>query len=178
MKNKKAIRLLQHIDYYLRTHTNESCEEEHTALTLAIKALENPSGDCISRELLKKDIEAQISDFNELNKKGEPYKDFKDIRAILFGLVIGKNLIDNAPPVEVFTLEDMQNNYDLGAMHENGKHDRPQGKWKTVDGYDGDEYYECSNCGEPWVLYAGTPEENNMNFCPNCGADLRKGGAE
>lgn len=52
---------------------------------------------------------------------------------------------------------------------------RPQGKWKIVDGYDGDEYYECSNCGEPWVLYAGTPEENNMNFCPNCGADMRKG---
>ena len=57
-------------------------------------------GDCINRELLKKDIDAQISDFNELNKKGEPYKEFKDIRAILFGLFIGKNLIDNAQAVE------------------------------------------------------------------------------
>ena len=38
--------------------------------------------------------------------------------------------------------------------------ERPQGKWKTVEGVDGDEYYE-----------------NNMNFCPNCGADMR-GGAE
>lgn len=78
----------------------------------------NPSGDAISRELLKKDIEAQISDFNELNKKGEPYKDFKDIRAILFGLVIGKNLIDNAPPVFAYTEDDMNgatvDGYDVG----------------------------------------------------------------
>ena len=39
MKNKKAIRILESIDYYLKTHTNESCEEEHTALNHAIKAL-------------------------------------------------------------------------------------------------------------------------------------------
>lgn len=56
--------------------------------------------------------------------------------------------------------------------------ERPQGEWKTFEGYDGDEYYECSNCGEPWFLEAGTPKDNNMNFCPNCGADMRKGGAE
>ena len=55
--------------------------------------------------------------------------------------------------------------------------ERPQGEWKTVEGYDGDEYYECSNCGEPWFLSAGTPKDNNMNFCPNCGAKM-KGGAE
>ena len=52
--------------------------------------------------------------------------------------------------------------------------ERLQGEWKTVEGYDGDEYYECSNCGEPWILMAGTPKDNNMNFCPVCGADMRK----
>lgn len=57
-------------------------------------------------------------------------------------------------------------------------HKRPEGKWKTVEGYDGDEYYECSNCGEPWFLESGTPKDNNMNFCPNCGADMRKEGEE
>ena len=39
MKNKTAIRVLEQIEYYLKTHTNESCEEEHTAIALAIKAL-------------------------------------------------------------------------------------------------------------------------------------------
>lgn len=45
-----------------------------------------------------------------------------------------------------------------------------EGKWKTVEGIDGDDYYECSKCGEPWTLMAGTPKDNNMNYCPNCGA--------
>lgn len=40
MTNEKAIRVLEHIEYYLKTHTNESCEEEHIAISLAIKALE------------------------------------------------------------------------------------------------------------------------------------------
>ncbi len=40
MKNKTAIRVLEQIEYYLTTHTNESCEEEHTALALARKALD------------------------------------------------------------------------------------------------------------------------------------------
>lgn len=40
MTNKKAIRVLENIEHYLKTHTNESCEEEHMALALAIKALE------------------------------------------------------------------------------------------------------------------------------------------
>ena len=46
MTNKKAIRVLENIEHYLKTHTNESCEEEHTAIALAIKALEErPQGD-------------------------------------------------------------------------------------------------------------------------------------
>lgn len=43
MKDKKAVRVLESIDYYLKTHTNESCEEEHMAINLAIKALKHES---------------------------------------------------------------------------------------------------------------------------------------
>lgn len=32
--------------------------------------------------------------------------------------------------------------------------------------------YICSVCGEDWMLYAGTPEENHMNYCPRCGARM------
>lgn len=47
-----------------------------------------------------------------------------------------------------------------------------KGKWVyKPDEYD-DNTYECSQCGEPWTLIDGTPEENNMKFCPNCGAKL------
>lgn len=45
-----------------------------------------------------------------------------------------------------------------------------KGKWEeTDDGWDG-TYYVCSECGCPWTLIDGTPEDNGMNFCPNCGS--------
>lgn len=48
------------------------------------------------------------------------------------------------------------------------------GHWIQKDYYDTDwNVYECDQCGEPWQLEAGTPKDNNMNFCPNCGADMR-----
>lgn len=48
------------------------------------------------------------------------------------------------------------------------------GKWKeeNPDYLDGDSVYICSICGETWNLEAGTPKENNMNYCPNCGAKM------
>ena len=49
--------------------------------------------------------------------------------------------------------------------------ERKPGRWIPYD----DEYYECSVCGVLWVFNDGTPEENEANFCPKCGADLRGG---
>ena len=50
-----------------------------------------------------------------------------------------------------------------------------KGKWiEQDDSWDG-VYYECSACGEPWTTIDGTPWDNGMNFCPNCGADMTEG---
>ena len=49
------------------------------------------------------------------------------------------------------------------------------GRWITQEGYDGDEYYECSVCQEAFVLIDGTPNENGYNYCPACGARLVEG---
>jgi len=46
------------------------------------------------------------------------------------------------------------------------------GKWIEKEGWDGDVYYECSICGEPFCLIEGTPTDNMYNFCPNCGAKM------
>ena len=32
--------------------------------------------------------------------------------------------------------------------------------------------YSCSVCGAEWVTIEGTPEENDMDFCPHCGAKM------
>lgn len=50
------------------------------------------------------------------------------------------------------------------------------GRWIPSDmgGGEPDEAYICSECGEPWILNEGTPEENNMRYCPACGARMDK----
>ena len=46
------------------------------------------------------------------------------------------------------------------------------GKWIVKEGFDGDEYYDCSECGESFCLIDGTPTDNLYNYCPNCGTKL------
>lgn len=48
------------------------------------------------------------------------------------------------------------------------------GRWIEIEDSWGDCHYQCSECGEEWNLDAGTPVENNMNFCPRCGAKMDK----
>ena len=45
------------------------------------------------------------------------------------------------------------------------------GEWIRVDGDVGYEVYKCSLCGEQITV---DDEEELPNFCPNCGADMRK----
>lgn len=37
--------------------------------------------------------------------------------------------------------------------------------------YDG-SFFECSKCGERWELTCGSPADNNLCFCPRCGAEV------
>lgn len=48
--------------------------------------------------------------------------------------------------------------------------DRPTCK-NSEDLYDG-SFFECSECGERWELTCGGPADNNLNFCPRCGAEV------
>lgn len=47
-----------------------------------------------------------------------------------------------------------------------------RGRWEEVDDMWGDIHYRCSACGCEWFLEDGTPEENGMKFCPECGAKM------
>ena len=50
--------------------------------------------------------------------------------------------------------------------------EREKGKWIYKPNEYDDGTFECSACGEPWTLIEGNPKDNNMNFCPNRGADM------
>ena len=47
-----------------------------------------------------------------------------------------------------------------------------EGNWILRKSPDGDEQYECSECGVLWEFIDGTPEDNEAYFCPNCGAKM------
>lgn len=50
---------------------------------------------------------------------------------------------------------------------------RKRGKWIEQEDGCGGYYYDCSVCKESWTTIDGTPWDNGMNFCPNCGAEMR-----
>ena len=43
-------------------------------------------------------------------------------------------------------------------------------EWILID--DDNGLWQCSKCGAEWVLEAGTPADNEMNYCPACGKRL------
>lgn len=63
--------------------------------------------------------------------------------------------------------------YQRGFIDAKRIYERKKGKWVYKPNEYDDGTWECSACGEPWTLIEGNPEDNNMNFCPNCGADMR-----
>ena len=46
------------------------------------------------------------------------------------------------------------------------------GKWESEENVFDDNTWICSVCHEPWVLIDGTPKDNYMHYCPNCGCRM------
>lgn len=50
---------------------------------------------------------------------------------------------------------------------------RPTAHWENEDDYYGDSIvWCCSACKDRFILEDGTPEENNYEYCPHCGARM------
>lgn len=69
-------------------------------------------------------------------------------------------------PEEINNASTVKNEYMRGYEAAEREYKRPQGEWKLH----GMIYY-CSECGHECG-------ESGDNYCGNCGADMRKGGAE
>lgn len=145
---------------------NKALEPTSTTDKVIINALYNGTpvsneGDLISRSELKKVIDTvkQIG----YDTENKPLFDYIELPDLI-------KVIDNAPTVSFMISPDyvteLQNlNKELIKQLEEAE--RPQGKWQKVGKY----ACECSICGESVC-------GDFMNFCPNCGADMRKEGAE
>lgn len=89
-------------------------------------------------------------------------------------------IIDNAPTVEPtfkpiaevkFDKEQLQEIVDKAKAEILESVERPQGKWVDPQNVGANNW--CSVCGEFILHYDGI-----CNYCPNCGAEMEKGGEE
>lgn len=83
-----------------------------------------------------------------------------------------ERLIDNAPTVDTYTEDDVENaikGYEVGYEMAKAKFKRPTGEW--INQSQGAKYpCECSECHtEPFCNDDGYVLSN---FCPNCGAEM------
>ena len=87
-------------------------------------------------------------------------------------------------PESEFTDDDIQElikeNFNIGYEMAKNKYARPQGEWITNGELDSEDV--CSVCKKRFWYRCMTIDLNRIediwNFCPNCGSDMRKGGAE
>lgn len=88
-------------------------------------------------------------------------------------------IVDNAPTVDTYTEDDVQyaikEGHQVGYEMAKAKFERPHGEWFITDSYPHRVY--CNKCfktyaQENWEVW----KEGSLprNFCPNCGADMRK----
>lgn len=78
--------------------------------------------------------------------------------------------IDNAPTVP---LHDFKEGYKQAIIDGKTNYSRPQGEW--IDHSEDDGYVECPICGH-LTNCEGNIEE--LHYCWNCGAKMRKGDRE
>lgn len=158
MKREEAMQILQlykdelgqRIDKADAPDVKDVYQWQMDGFDMAIEALqaEPTNGRLIDADALMKEL-SDIQPYNWTESEAEIQE---EADYSLF-----KSLINSAPTVQ---------------------DDRPHGEWIEREDWNGDSYYDCSVCGESFVLFDGTPSMNLYHFCPNCGADMRGGDPE
>ena len=116
------------------------------------------NNDLISREALKNDL---ITYFPDKCLDGVTAK-------TLFKQILTD--IDNAPTVEINT-NDIEYKAYCKGLEDGKKIARPQGKWvmHIDETFPNESTQECNVCHAEQTICG-----NDDNFCPNCGANMRK----
>lgn len=82
--------------------------------------------------------------------------------------LISRQAVIDACEQSIGILEAVDRIMDLPSVEQEPK----TGNWIEKDGFDGDVYYDCSECGESWTTIEGTPWDNKWDYCPSCGARM------
>ena len=94
-------------------------------------------------------------------------------------LAISQSQLANAPTVEMNVLPKIHYERGFNAGYDSGKNARPQGEWLSHYDYcEKHGYNPSASIAFWWCEQCGQAVEQPTNFCPNCGADMRKRGVE
>ena len=178
MTREQAKREVDLIDFYLQNHTDDYGEESHTAMMMAIKALEQQTcEDAVSRA----EAMTEIMMFT-----GNVKTDEEDIYIKVSDAV---QLLRELPPVKPqYTEDEIQKMQELEQAeiekaYELGKAEQQRvGHWeKMVEVYDLQQNrmlvpysYDDSKFGNTpvYVCDCGCESNKNSRFCPDCGAKM------
>lgn len=144
-------------DYYEIIKYNVEHGQEYKPFEIIANGIPvSTEGDSISRKWLTDAI-----------RNRRTYLSYEDAKDVI-------DLINNAPSVDI--KDQIAGAYNEGYACGSRENKRPQGEWIEVDikpmpygGYTCNR--KCNKCGY-------FTKEYRLNFCPNCGADMRKGGVE
>lgn len=64
---------------------------------------------------------------------------------------------------------------ECSVLHRAGYRKQSEGEWIAHEDDWCGTFYTCSVCKCDWTTIDGTPQENNMRFCPECGAKMKGG---
>lgn len=133
----------------------------------AVKEMKAASGDLISRQAAIDAIGAKSDEIYKTKMNGAtfPHGDF--FQAMAYAETIVKNL-PSAQPDHIAEASKK----DIPSVQP----ERKPGHWKLLDNDPDQNAYECSACGNAFILIDGTPKENNYNYCQNCGARMEPEG--
>lgn len=127
---------------------------DREAFALAIKALEQEPTD----DATLKDIFCMGCEY----KEQEPCEDAISRQAV------DKAIYDYSRSCDVNYAQIMEYIDKIPPVNPQTK----TGHWIEQEDFNGDTYYDCSECGESFCLIEGTPIDNLYQYCPNCGAKM------
>lgn len=170
MTREEAIEVLDKMKYPQKVNKNgfiiSNVNIENEALEMAIKALSQEPYICDTCEHKEDSWDTEPCDGCCKNNSGYEPTDAIS-RDAVWGIIMRSDFVDRFTYLE-FTKK-------LDALPNVTVTPQKSGKWIEKDGFDGDVYYDCSECGESWTTIEGTPWDNEWDYCPSCGAKMVEG---
>lgn len=149
MTREQARREVDSIDFYLQHHTDDYSESSHTAMMMAISALEQqPCDDAVSRKDVINAIDKWITEYKPQHYLVQSIRELPSVTPSI-----------NADAIHAV-------GYREGHKEAKEKYSRRKGHWIEHEIEDTLRWLTCSECGREYI-------NKKDNYCPRCGADMR-----